>query len=92
MEPRERFGANLRRTRRIAGLSQEELSRRCGLHRSEISVLERGGSAPRLGTIIRLAGPLGVGVGRLFAGISWDEDAQRFVVTDLPVLPPRRPS
>ena len=57
---RTRFAANLRRHRTRAGLSQERLARECGLHRTEISLLERGGREPRLSTIVRLARALGV--------------------------------
>ena len=31
---------------------------RCDLHRSEISLIERGGREPRLGTLIKLAAAL----------------------------------
>lgn len=36
------FGANLRRARRAADLSQEALGFRAGLHRTEVGLLERG--------------------------------------------------
>jgi transcriptional regulator with XRE-family HTH domain len=55
VNPQERFAANLRRARLGAGLSQEELGLRCGLHRTEVSLLERAGREPRLGTIVKLA-------------------------------------
>ena len=58
MKPRERFAINLRKARRKQGISQEELGFRCDLHRTEISLLERGGREPRLGTIIKLASAL----------------------------------
>jgi transcriptional regulator with XRE-family HTH domain len=51
----EQFAANLRRHREAAGLSQEALADRCGLHRTEISLLERGRRSPRLETIVNLA-------------------------------------
>lgn len=57
---RERFAANLRRYRERAGISQERLALGCGLHRTEISLLERAGRDPRLSTIVRLADCLGV--------------------------------
>jgi transcriptional regulator with XRE-family HTH domain len=69
MLPEERFAANLRRLRREAGLSQEDLSGRTGLHPTEISRLERATREPRLGTMVRLARGLGVGLERLIAGI-----------------------
>lgn len=38
----EQLGDRIRRARRIAGLSQEELGRRVGLNRSSISNVEKG--------------------------------------------------
>jgi len=67
--PEERFAANLRRLRTDAGMSQEQLAGRTGLHPTEISRLERAVREPRLGTIVRLARGLEVGVERLVAGI-----------------------
>ena len=55
-----RFAENLRRERAAAGISQERLGFLCGLHRTEISLLERGERDPRLSTVIRLARGLGV--------------------------------
>ena len=67
-----RFGENLKRTRHAAGaISQEELADRAGLHRTEISLLERGGRSPRLGTIVRLASALEVPAGELLHGMAW---------------------
>ena len=68
MNPQERFAANLRRARTDAGLSQEELGRRCGLHRTEVSLLERAGREPRLGTIVKLARALRSTPDALLAG------------------------
>jgi transcriptional regulator with XRE-family HTH domain len=78
MEPRDRFAVNLRRARQKKRISQEELGFRCELHRTEISLLERGGREPRLGTIVKLAGALGVTPEDLCAGISWNVKSQRF--------------
>jgi DNA-binding XRE family transcriptional regulator len=69
VKPEERFAANLRRIRTDAGMSQEQLAGRTGLHPTEISRLERAGREPRLGTIVRLARGLDVGVERLVSGI-----------------------
>ena len=60
MEPRDQFGANLRRLRAAAELSQDGLSDLSGLHPTEISRLERGVRDPRLSTIVRLARALRV--------------------------------
>lgn len=72
-EPKQRFGLNLRRARARARLSQEELGFRCGLHRTEISLLERGGREPRLTTIVKLAAALGLEPNDLCAGIGWSK-------------------
>jgi transcriptional regulator with XRE-family HTH domain len=67
----ERFGQNLARARREADLSQEEASYRAGVHRTEISQLERGLRVPRIDTVAKLAGALEVDPGKLFEGIVW---------------------
>jgi transcriptional regulator with XRE-family HTH domain len=69
MEPQERFAENLRRLRQRAGLSQEALGYAVGLHRTEISLLERAAREPRLGTIVRLARGLQVKPTLLLRGI-----------------------
>ena len=51
---RDRFAANLRKARTRKGLSQQKLAEVCGLHRTEISLLERGIRSPRLETLITL--------------------------------------
>jgi transcriptional regulator with XRE-family HTH domain len=67
--PQERFGANLRRTRREAGLTQEALTESTGVHMTEISRLENGQKDPQLTTIVRLATGLGIPAGELLAGL-----------------------
>lgn len=76
--PRDRFSVNLRKARKKAGISQQDLGDRCDLHRTEISLLERGGREPRLGTIIKLSSALGAPPESLCFGIRWDENGQRF--------------
>jgi transcriptional regulator with XRE-family HTH domain len=78
VEPRDRFAVNLRKARKRRGISQEELGFRCELHRTEISLLERGGREPRLGTIVKLAGALNTPVAELCSGIAWLSEAGRF--------------
>lgn len=80
MTPQERFAANLRQARVKAGISQEELGRRCDLHRTEISLLERAGREPRLGTIVKLAGALDTTPGELCEGMRWNATKRRFAV------------
>lgn len=71
MKPRERFAINLRKARKAKGISQEELGFRCDLHRTEISLLERGGREPRLGTIVKLSGSLDTTPEQLCEGVAW---------------------
>jgi transcriptional regulator with XRE-family HTH domain len=65
----ERFAANLRAAREQRGLSQEALARVGDLHRTEISLLERGQREPRLSTIVALARALEIEPAQLLDGI-----------------------
>jgi transcriptional regulator with XRE-family HTH domain len=80
MEIRDRFAVNLKRARAAKGISQEELASRCDLHRTEISLLERGGREPRLGTMVKLAEALDVTLPYLSTGIHWQPGKQRFKI------------
>ena len=71
------LGDNLARCRKQAGLSQEELSWRAGLHRTEISQLERGLRVARADTLLKLASALEVPVGDLFEGLAWQPGDMR---------------
>lgn len=53
------FGSVVREHRERLALSQEELAFRADLHRTYISMLERGERCPSLGTIVKLAKALG---------------------------------
>jgi transcriptional regulator with XRE-family HTH domain len=68
----DRFGQNLRRCRRVADLSQEQLGLRAGLHRTEIGLLERGARVPRIDTLLKLTAALGIDARELIDGISWE--------------------
>lgn len=70
MNPRQRFAENVRSQRLRRGLSQEALGELAGLHRTEISLLERATRDPRLSTIVRIARALEVAPAGLLAGIS----------------------
>ena len=63
------FAANMRRARHRRGLSQERLAYACKLHRTEISLLERGEREPRLSTVVRLSRALRVPAASLLDGI-----------------------
>lgn len=67
----EQIGLNLRKMRRLACMSQEDLSRRSGLHRTEIGVLERGHRLPRIDTCIKIIESTNADPSDLFRGIAW---------------------
>jgi transcriptional regulator with XRE-family HTH domain len=78
MTIQERFGKNLRRARRKAGMSQEEAAVRASTHRTEVGLLERGERMPRIDTAIKMAGAVGVPLADLVEGIVWTPgEAQR---------------
>ena len=72
-----RFGENLSRCRKRADLSQEELSVRASLHRTEISQLERGLRVARVDTLIKLIGSLEVHADELLVGMDWEPGGTR---------------
>lgn len=63
------FGANLRRARLTAGLSQEQLMFRSDVHRTQISRYERGETEPTAEVIVRLARALHVDADEFFSGV-----------------------
>jgi transcriptional regulator with XRE-family HTH domain len=67
----ERFGRNLRKARRRACFSQEELGRLASLHRTHIGLMEAGERLPRVDTLIKLTSSLAVGSDELLQGIEW---------------------
>lgn len=72
IEVARRFGVNLRRVRRQADLSQEEVGFRSSLHRTEVGLLERGARVPRIDTLVKLTGALGLRIDcALLDGIEW---------------------
>lgn len=78
-----RFGQNLRRCRKRADLSQEELSVRASVHRTEISHLERGLRVARVDTLVKLRGSLGVSADELLEGMGWNPGGTRIGQFDL---------
>lgn len=79
------FGDNLARARRAAGVSQDELSVRASVHRTEISQLERGLRVARIDTLIKVASSLEVAPGELLVGLTWQPGSTRiggFVAPD----------
>jgi transcriptional regulator with XRE-family HTH domain len=54
------LGKNLLRAREQAGMTQEEVAERSGVHATEVSRIEAGKRDPRVTTLERLAGAVGV--------------------------------
>lgn len=77
MSVAERFGKNLARCRKRAGLSQEETAVRASLHRTAVGQIERAERVCRVDTLIKLAGALGVEPGELLVGLEWEPGGTR---------------
>lgn len=69
---RKAFGMVIRKLRRDAGLSQEAFGEVAGLHRTYVSMVERGIKTPTVVTLVDLAGALGMGTADLM-GLFDDE-------------------
>jgi transcriptional regulator with XRE-family HTH domain len=59
------LGKNLRRARERAGLTQEEVAERSGVHATEVSRMEANKRDPRVSTLKRLAEAVEVSPGDL---------------------------
>lgn len=69
-----RLGQNVVEAREKRGLTQTATAERAGLHRTEVSLIERGKRVPRLETIVKLAGALQVEPCALLEGMAWKLD------------------
>jgi transcriptional regulator with XRE-family HTH domain len=65
------FARNLKRSRGLMDLSQDELAWRASMHRTEVSQLERALRIPRLDTVIKLQASLEATPGDLLRDIVW---------------------
>jgi transcriptional regulator with XRE-family HTH domain len=54
------FGEVLRHLRQEKQISQEKFAEKCGLHRTYISLLERGLKSPTISTVFRIASQLDI--------------------------------
>jgi transcriptional regulator with XRE-family HTH domain len=69
LEPAQAFGIVLRRLRKEASMTQEELGFEADLGRIYISLLELGQRQPSLTTILKLAGALKISASALLASV-----------------------
>lgn len=70
MDIRKRIGWNLRRLRKLRGITQEDFATDSGFDRGYISGVERGVRNPSVLVLERIANALGVDVRDLFATIA----------------------
>jgi transcriptional regulator with XRE-family HTH domain len=87
MEIAKRLGENLAQARKRADLSQEELGVMASLHRTEISLLERGTRLPRIDTVIKVAAALDIRLDELVEGIGWTPGSTTYGSFNLPQRP-----
>ena len=63
------LGKRIRSERQRKGLSQEGFASVCGLHRTEMGLLERGKTIPRLDTLLIVSEHLGRPLSELLRGL-----------------------
>ncbi|MBS1677920.1 MAG: helix-turn-helix transcriptional regulator [Actinobacteria bacterium] len=81
----ELVGRRIRRPRRDQELSQETIAWRAEIHRTQITLIEHGERLPRIDTLVKLAGAIGMSPCDLLDGLLWepgDRRPGRFVVPD----------
>jgi transcriptional regulator with XRE-family HTH domain len=66
-----RLGQNLVEAREKRDLTQAATAKLAGLHRTEISLIERGQRVPQLDTIVKLGGALRMQPCALLVGMAW---------------------
>lgn len=71
------LGPRIRRIRRGLDMSQENMADNAQIHRTQITAIEWGEQLPRIDTLIRLAGGLGVSPSTLLDGIVWEVRGSR---------------
>jgi DNA-binding XRE family transcriptional regulator len=70
-------GPRIRRMRRGLDMSQEALAENAEMYRTEMTRIEWGERLPRLDTLIKLAGGLGLSPCVLIDGIVWEVRGSR---------------
>ena len=70
------IGEEIRKARKAAGLSQEELGFRAGLTRNYISMVELNQNSPTLDTLFKICRALGVRASALVAKVEQSADSE----------------
>lgn len=83
-----RFGQVVRRRRQLTGLGQMALAHDAGLHRTHLSLIERGRQMPSLAVVHKLATALKVSMAELIAEVE-DEPADDGPPPIKPGRPPK---
>ena len=68
------FGTELRKLRERAGLSQEQLADRAGVHRTYVSLLERNKKSPTIDVLFRLCKALRFPAAKLIARVEAQDE------------------
>lgn len=63
------LGDELRRARHDAGLTQEDLAFKAGVHRTYVSLLERDKKSPTIDVFLRLTRALGASAAEIIARV-----------------------
>jgi transcriptional regulator with XRE-family HTH domain len=66
------FSENLARELARSPLSQEAVAARAGIHRTQMTKLLKGTQIPRVDTLVKLEGALGLERATLIRGITWN--------------------
>lgn len=70
------LGKRMRQLREKQGYSQEAFADQCGLHRTAVSLIERGKRVPSLTTLVTISSGFGISVSDLLRGV--DAGYKRF--------------
>ena len=71
------LGKRMRDLRAKSGFSQEAFADHCGLHRTAMSLIERGKRVPNLRTLVTISRGFGISLSELLRGVDKGNTPQR---------------
>lgn len=71
------LGKRIRELRAKSGFSQEAFADHCGLHRTAMSLIERGKRVPNLRTLVTISSGFGLTLSELLRGIDKGTPARK---------------